>query len=95
MTISELKKLEHVKVSVSKAGMATVTVDDGYCLARTEKQTITPAPDENGILPEAEEQEVTITATTLYCRKDTVLPEYHVEAAPEEATEAATEAGTE
>ncbi len=79
MKIKDLKKLEHVTVAVNANGMAKVTVDDGYCLQSTEMQEVAADPMqplEGGAEPE--KVAVHAYAREIYCRKDSVLPDYVV-----------------
>lgn len=83
MKIKDLKKLEHVNVSVNENGMAKVTVDEGWCLQTSTIQERMPDPTEpmaaestEGAEPEL--VEVFSYAKEIYCRKDSVLPEYVV-----------------
>ena len=83
MKIKDLKKLEHVNVSVNENGMAKVTVDEGWCLQTSTMQEVMPDPTEpmaaestEGAEPEM--VEVFSYAKEIYCRKDSVLPEYVV-----------------
>lgn len=81
MKIKDLKKLEHVNVSVNENGMAKVTVDEGWCLQTSTMQEVLPEPTELQSSTESGEPEVVEVfsyAREIYCRKDSVLPEYVV-----------------
>ena len=79
MTIDDLKQLVHVKVSENENGTVTVTTDDGYCLASTHMQEKVQTDGmESTENAEKEMEEVTDYADTIYCRKDTILPDYSV-----------------
>lgn len=82
MTIDDLKQLAHVKVSENENGTVTVTTDEGYCLSSThmrEKVQTDYTEDMEGTEnAEKEMEEVVDYADTIYCRKDTILPDYSV-----------------
>ena len=82
MTIDNLKQLAHVKVSENENGTVTVTTDDGYCLASTHMQEKVQMDGMDGMEgtenAEKEMEEVTDYADTIYCRKDTILPDYSI-----------------
>ena len=79
MTIDDLKQLTHVKVSENNNGTVTVTTDEGYCLASTHMQEKVQMDGMEGTEnAEKEMEEVTDYADTIYCRKDTILPDYSV-----------------
>jgi hypothetical protein len=83
MKIKDLKKLEHVNVSVNENGMAKVTLDEGWCLQTSVMQEALPDPTEVQSMEategaEPEMVEVMSYAKEIYCRKDSVLPEYVV-----------------
>ena len=81
MTIDELKQLDHVNVSVSEKGMATVTCDDGYCLAQDVEVEVvesTPSTDEAAEATEAKTKTQTQYVSVLYCMAPTKLPTYYV-----------------
>lgn len=78
MTIDELKQLDHVNVSVSEKGMATVTCDDGYCLAQDVEVEVvesTPTTDET---TEIKTETQTQYMSVLYCMATAKLPAYYV-----------------
>ena len=83
MKIKDLKKLEHVNVSVNDNGMAKVTLDEGWCLQTSVMQEVMPDPTEVQSMEategaEPEMVEVFSYAKEIYCRKDSVLPDYVV-----------------
>lgn len=83
MTIEDVKKLEHVIVTVDTVGMVAIKAEDGYSLAHSWKEEI-PVITEPGL---NEDDEVTETTEkklmteyvkAVYCREETILPEYYV-----------------
>lgn len=89
MKVEELKGVEHVSVVEKESGMVTVKVDDGYCLKATVMVEKAVEPTEMPVgLPEGdagvaaaegtETLEATSYARVIYCRKDSVLPDYVV-----------------
>lgn len=78
MTTDELKQLDHVNVSVSEKGMATVTCDDGYCLAQDVEVEVTDSTSSTDEAIKTKTQTQTQYVSVLYCMASAKLPSYYV-----------------
>ena len=83
MTIEDVKKLEHVVVTVDAVGMVAIKAEDGYSLAHSWEEEV-PVMSEPGLNEDDEVAEVTEKklmteyVKAVYCREETMLPEYYV-----------------
>lgn len=83
MTIEDVKKLEHVVVTVDAVGMVAIKAEDGYSLAHSWEEDVPvmtePGLNENNEVTEVTEKKLmTEYVKAVYCREETILPEYYV-----------------